>query len=287
MTSMRSTLAARQQQQSPTPSSLSAKQQQQQPRYGLAPVPSSNSPHSAHSPTNLQIPTATTHSHRTLSPPPSSSSPYGSGNGPNSASTGAGGTFGLTSLSAQSYRNPKTLTFDDAVIPPIAAMTTLPATCNFLVITTNILTSSPAAAGSHRKFWDDALQRPEFKDLVSDGFWWVLRHKIMKQPEPEVVAMETGENESRAQSDPDMPNTDTDTDMASSLPTLPPPATRKKALLKDRTKPPVDPAMAQYKDPYFLRMSTNFVKMFEKVSEGKKGLEMRASGEERVAKSDL
>jgi hypothetical protein len=186
---------------------------------------------------------------------------------PPSSSRNPNDTFGLTGLSAGSYKNPKTLTLEDAVVAPFDPRgPSLPPPCNFLVVTENVLTAAPAAQGGHRRFWDDALGMGEFKDLVADAFWFILKYRqeeaaeAARKEEEKKAAVDEEKKEPELTS-MSMGGTGTGTGMGTG-------GNKTRRPLHKKAEP--EPSAAKYQDPYFVRMSTNFVKMFEKISFSRK-----------------
>ena len=152
-----------------------------------------------------------------------------------------GGAF-ITSLSGSggvlgSAANWRAQTVEDAPVPEFSEYEVRPPpNFQWLRVCEDVMQTFPGAAGTGRRFWNNSLGLPEFKDIVSDGFWWVMVHvvkeKVNRERREKEVENKRGEEEEK----------------------------------EGREVEGGD----RYDDPFFRRLSKNFVKMFEKIPFSKK-----------------
>ncbi|GMI05752.1 hypothetical protein TrLO_g10638 [Triparma laevis f. longispina] len=154
----------------------------------------------------------------------------------------------LTGVDFNSSRFSKAQTVEDAILPEFnPSGPTTPPNNNFLQILDNITQTFPSTTSSTQKFWTSSLAMPEYKELCYDGFWWVMEN-IVK------VGVREREREKRRKKGEGGGGEEV----------------WKGEGTTRRKRGEVDPNMAKYDTPLFRRMSTNYVRMFEKVPFSKK-----------------
>ncbi|GMH73781.1 hypothetical protein TrRE_jg1556, partial [Triparma retinervis] len=152
----------------------------------------------------------------------------------------------LTSLSGSgalgttgSVANWRAQTVEDAPIPEYEEGKVMPPpNFQWLRVCEDIMQTFPGAAGAGRRFWNNSLGLPEFQDIVSDGFWWVMVHVVKEKINREKREKEEEEKK------------------------------RGEEEVQEEEKGEEDDH--RYDDPFFRRLSKNFVRMFEKIPFSKK-----------------
>lgn len=119
---------------------------------------------------------------------------------------------------------------------------------------------------------------PEFKDIVSDSFWWVLANVVKKEAANPETKDKEGESDQEGESKVGSPNSKgrSPTSVGSGSfekkkkeKNSPTKKSRKFRFMHEQQQQR-DPDMAKYDSPFFIRLSTNFVKMFERIPFSKK-----------------
>jgi len=200
----------------------------------------------------------------------------------------------------------KVLNLDDAVTPTFNPNHTLrPPNVNYLVIQESILQNLPTVSSGNKRFWNQCLGMEEVSDIVSDSFWWVLdnvlktrekgRDRDREREEEKGVDNEENENEKNEEKDMDKEEEkeeekevedeeneekaekEEEKEIVNSR------NSRMKAQFQNSNTSTSEDHddqshsstlsnfySDQYSSPYFIRMSRNFVKLFEKIAFNKK-----------------